>query len=544
MVDAADKLDRSRILIPYTPDPDAPARKLRRWVGLGVLFFFCWFWGLAFAFLAPFLLLIFVVPAAVLASLCVWALPAEMSAPLKAMNWLFFAYLVVKLLWPDYLAIDVRVLPWITVARLAAIGITITLLISLSVSETFRKELKSIVTDSKIVFYFLIAFNLIQILTLPLSHSLSISMGRFYNDEINWIFMFFVACWVFAHPGRAERWTNIFWIASMPIAVLATFEFLKHHVLWAGHIPAFLRIEDPSIQMMLAGVERAYTGRYRAIGTFTTPLGLGEYFALAAPFAFNVVLNAGFSRNLRITAAAAIPMIMLGVWLTNARVGSIGFLTAFVIFGLIWTLHQRRFRPRNVFASLINFSYPVLFLGLISATVVFGRLRRIVWGGGETNSSTEGRKAQVEAAIPLIEKNPIGHGVAMAAQTLGFRAPSGLLTIDSYFLSILLEYGVIGFLAYYGMFAWGAGRAIRVGMAQPPEKRELGLLIPAGVSLIIYIQVKSVFSEELNNSLGFIILALTCALIHRVKVEAPVKPMLQPEEAIPSYLDRRRPRST
>ena len=257
------------------------------------------------------------------------------------------------------------------------------------------------------------------------------------------------------------------------------------------------------------------------ISTFTTPLGLAEYFAIAAPFVLHVVMNGEFSRRLRVVAIGTIPLIMLGVWLTNARVGSIGFLMGLVVYGLVWSLHQRRFRPNNTFASLLTLSYPVLFLALMAATVLIGRLRRVVWGGGETANSTESRKAQLEAAIPLVAKNPIGHGVGMAAQTFGFRLPSGLLTIDSYYLSIVLEYGVLGFLIYYGMFVWGAGRAIRVGMAQPPEKRELSLLIPAGVSLLVYVLTKSVFSEEGNNSLGFILLGLTCALVYRAKAEAP-----------------------
>ena len=520
MTDANNSFELERILKPYTPDPNTRGRKLLRRVGFAFLFFFCWFWGLAFAFLAPYLMLFFAFPIAALLALCIWALPEEQAPPLKALNWLFFAYLVGKIAWPDYLAIDTHVLPWITISRLIGFPLALAFLVSLSVSRSFRSRLADVSRSSKAIVTLLLAFNVLQVALLPLSKSLAFSVDRIYNDEVSWILMFFSAAYLLIEPGRVEKWVRMFWMLTIPITLIAIAEFFKGHVLWAGHIPGFLKIEDPAIDAMLHGGMRAYTGRYRTLSTYTTPLGLAEYLALAAPFALHTLMSREYPARLRLIAGITVPFIMFGVWLTNARLGSIGFLAGAGLYGLVWALKQRRFNPRNVFASLITYSYPALFLAVMAATVAIGRLRRIVWGGGETAASTEGRKDQLRAALPIIGRNPIGHGPGMAAQTLGFREPSGLLTIDSYFLSIVLEYGVIGFLIYYGMFAWGAGRAIRTGMTTPPEKRELSLLIPAGVSLVVYILIKSVFSEEGNNSLAFIILGLVCALLYRSQTEA------------------------
>ena len=517
MSDQAPTAEPIGILKPFTPDPDRAGRKLRRRILLGLFFLFCWFWGVAFAFLAPFLILFFVFPLVVLLVLCIWALPEETPPPLKAMTTLFFAFLVVKVLWPDYLAIDLVVLPWITVARLVAFPLTLLFLISLSVSRTFRSEIGEVVRASPLIVTALVAFNVIQLITLPLSNALILSFDHLYVDEVNWYVMFFVAAWVFRKPGQAERWTLILWLMAIPVTLLAIGEAVRQKPLWAGHIPGFLKISDPSVQMVLAGFARSYTGRYRSIATFTTPLGLAEYYAISAPFVMHVLLN-DYPRKVKRAAYVAGPMIMIGVFLTNARLGSIGLLAGIAVYSMVWSLNRRRWEPGNVVADVISWGYPVLFAGVLAVTLFVGRVRRIVWGGGETQASTDGRKMQLQMAKPIILHNPIGHGVATGAEVLGFREPGGLLTIDSYVLSILIEYGVIGFIVFYGMFAWTAARSLREGMATPTARRELNLLLPTGVALIVFMIIKSVFSEEGNHPLLFILLGMCCALFYRIRM--------------------------
>jgi O-antigen ligase len=154
----------------------------------------------------------------------------------------------------------------------------------------------------------------------------------------------------------------------------------------------------------------------------------------------------------------------------------------------------------------------------VAATFFVGRLRARVWGTGAQQASTDSRIDQWNMAIPKIIKNPIGYGWARGARTLGFTNGDGVLTIDSYYLNILLEVGILGFILYYGMF----GRAIWTGaktVVQSPQSREIDLLIPLSVSLAGFIVVKSVFSQEANHPLVFMMLAAVVALAYRAKIE-------------------------
>src|SRR3546814_3454577 len=86
----------------------------------------------------------------------------------------------------------------------------------------------------------------------------------------------------------------------------------------------------------------------------------------------------------------------------------------------------------------------------------------MVWGGGAASYSTQARIEQYQKGLGLVMENPLGYGIGRGSVTLGFTNPEGVETIDTYYLLILLEYGVLGFLIFYGLFLtgiWKAGRS-------------------------------------------------------------------------------------
>ena len=78
---------------------------------------FCFFYGAAYSIFAPYYVIAFFIPPAVLTLLVIWVLP-DLEPPVRTMEWLFFAFFVALVTWPDYLAVALPGLPWITIARL------------------------------------------------------------------------------------------------------------------------------------------------------------------------------------------------------------------------------------------------------------------------------------------------------------------------------------------------------------------------------------------------------------------------------------------
>jgi hypothetical protein len=280
-----------------------------------------------------------------------------------------------------------------------------------------------------------------------------------------------------------------------------------------GHIPPFLKIDDESVQRTLAFRARASTGIYRIKSTATTPLGLAELLGLALPFAMHLIFDR-YKLVIRIAAAVFILLSLYAILLTDSRLGVVAALASVVFYLLIWSLLKWRREKSSILGPAIVLSYPIIMVLFISSTFLIGRLRNEFWGNGAHQASTESRMVQWEMAIPKITQNPFGYGVSQGAEVLGFRNPAGTLTIDSYFLSVLLELGVLGFLIYFGLFL----RAVFVGartVVVHGRDRETRLLLPLSVAVMNFVIVKSVFSQDANHPLIFMMVGAIVALTYR-----------------------------
>jgi cobalamin synthase len=202
--------------------------------------------------------------------------------------------------------------------------------------------------------------------------------------------------------------------------------------------------------------------------------------------------------------------------MTDSRLGMIGFMLSMLFYLFLWGALQWRSRPRSFLGPAVVISYPILFCGFIAASFVVPRLRVITWGGGKQASSTEARVEQVRRGVPMIFTHPFGHGIGRGAEALGFVNPAGILTIDTYYLAIGLDYGVFGFALFYGMLAIAgleSFQAILIG----PKEREETLLIPITVCLACFFIIKSIYSGVENQPLIYMMIGVVTALCARIK---------------------------
>ena len=115
----------------------------------------------------------------------------------------------------------------------------------------------------------------------------------------------------------------------------------------------------------------------------------------------------------------------------------------------------------------------------------------------------------------------------MGGETLGFgRDQGGVLTIDTYYLSILLEYGAIGFIVYYGMFAIAIYNGGKKGLFSKTLSEDKSFIVPITVSLIAFIVMKSVLSQQDNHPVVFMMLGALVALFERSSAKAPAATMV------------------
>ncbi len=520
-----DSIDNSshrqfEIILPeYSDDPNSPRNQLIRFGVIAGTSIFCLFYGLVFAFLAPYLLAPLIAPVAVLFLLVVWALPSSRAPPTHVVSVCLMGLLCTLLLWPNYLAIAIPGLPWITLNRLMEAPLAVAFLVSLSQSQHVRTTVWQSLKSTPVTWPCLAGFVVIQFATLGFSHGVASSFQDVLTTQITFTGVYFASTYVFLRPGTANRWAVFMWVIMMVLGVIAIIEFRHGRVPWAGHIPGFLKIEDPIVQAILLGGGRAYSGVYRTQATFSTALGFGEFIALAVPFVFHFAIN-GEKPIIRIAAALSIPFVVYIATLSGSRSAMIGSLTAGMLSLASWAFLRWRRRKNDLIAPAVILGYPALALVLFAATFFVGRLKRAVWGGAETVPSTQARIDQWHLGIPIILKNPLGHGAAQSGIVLGYRMANGTYSVDSYVLSVLLEYGVPGLILLYTFFLSGIYYAVAELVKRTRHDGEYSLFTPLLISIVNFVVVKSVFSERDNHPLVYMMLGMITALVCRSRQEA------------------------
>lgn len=501
---------------PYRRNTIHPFFLFAAYATLAVL---CLLYGASFGMNAPRLMVVFAIPIALVVVLGIWALPSGDYAPTGAVRWLFFAFFAALILWPNYLAIALPGLPWITLIRLTGVPLMLTMLVCASVSKQFRQDLGAVLAADPWVPRLLLAFVAVQAATLVFSKSPGTSLNRFLVAQLNWTAIFFAACYVFRRPGAVQAWARIFLIAGGILCAIGIVEARQGVVLWAGHIPSFLKIGDESVLKSLAGMARAFGSiAHRVQATSSTPLGPAEYLGLTMPLALHFVI-AGKSPIERAACAVYIPLAVYVIVLTDSRLGIVASLLSPAFYLFFWGVRRWRTRQADVIAPAVVLSYPAFFCLFIAATFFVGRLRASVWGSGAEQASTDSRKIQWATGMPKVWHAPWGHGQGRSAEVLGYYAMDGTLTIDSYFLGLLLDYGFLGFTLYLAFFlrsAWTGGSS---AFRSRSKDTELLIAMPLAVSILNFIVIKAVFSQEDNHPIAYMMAAGCLALAYRSRLE-------------------------
>jgi hypothetical protein len=507
---------RKRVVMAHYHNNDVLWRKLAIFVlplGLGL---FSLVYGFFFALTAPYLVTQFLAPIAVLAVLCIWALPDQRKVPITAAHYCFVAFLAGLVMWPNYLAIALPGLPWITVQRLTGIPMALALLICVSSSKAFRDEIATTLNNTPLIWKAMAGFVAIQFLTLPMSNSLALSVNRVVIQQINWTAVLVLSAYVFRKEGRIERFFSLLCLLGVPLIVMAVVESRLQHVLWNGYAPSFLKVDEAS--RMFQASMRSADGIYRTKTTFSTPLGLAEYMAILMPF---LIHFAATKRPvlIRIGAALMVPLCFATIQLSGSRLGVVGTLVSLLLYLLLWGLVRWRNRPGDAVGPAIVLTYPVVFLTTVATTMFWRRAHVMVFGGGAQKASNEARGRQIEMAIPKIFQNPVGHGAGQSGDTMGY-LPGQFVAVDNYYITIGLDYGVLGLITFYGMILAAIYYSVHAVLTpKAPDKPENMYLIPIAVAFSAFLIIKWVFSQADNHPIYYMMLGVVPVLVHRIRAD-------------------------
>jgi hypothetical protein len=221
---------------------------------------------------------------------------------------------------------------------------------------------------------------------------------------------------------------------------------------WRLHTTLFqlMHINFTGVQDGVVKVGQVREGGQRIASVFEHSIIYGQYLSWATPImVFAAVKDR--SRLIRIAAVGCLILIPLAVYLSGSRAA---LATAVVAgCGLPAMLLLKRiglFSPMGLFGTVAALSIAFAVIGPGAATV-----KSMITGHNHEEAlSTKTRTGMFYRAINASAQSPImGFGAGRAPYHAGARDANGTLTIDSYYLSALLESGYVG-LVLQAMALW------------------------------------------------------------------------------------------
>lgn len=388
------------------------------------------------------------VPVGVIAGLALWLLP-DMAKPRDPpFHKLFLAYLFLVSAWPNYVALALPGLPWITPARLVLAVLLLVALLNFAQNGRLRQHVYDTLTHDKWVArawlgYFAVGFVVAAIGLTPLA-----SIGFVANALILNGLCMVVAAWLF-------RRESAFWSVSLTITLALIFVLLvallenwMQMPPWINHIPSFMRVDEAYLDIYSSSQARIGDGRYRVRSTFPLVLYFGFYLNLVMPLLlFYMARMRGYKLLL---ALALVPLIAHAVWFANARTAMLA--VVFSIAGFLALLVGRQLLSGRKTDGLKS---GLVVAGLVAALLMGAalvasshRAQVFMFGGAQHADSDAGRDAQWANTWRYLRGNVIGGGAGNSGNLVGVQQANGVLAVDSYWINVLVDNGPLAFALF------------------------------------------------------------------------------------------------
>ena len=474
-------------------------------------------YGYFFAVLPPAFLLLLIAPIAVMGLIVIWILPVQKKAPTGTMVKLFFGFFVVFLIWPEYLAVQLPGLPWISLRRMFLLPMCLALLIAVSTSKGFRRQMREYLAPLPLFWKFLVGFVIVQCVSVPMADSIPEAVKDLINYQTTWTAVFFVSLYAFQKYDRIDLFFKIFTAGAILLGGLALLEYQNQRVLWATTVPSFLQVDLTTMKGTLAAEFR--NGLYRAKVVHAQPLPFAEIMALSTPILLYWMTRTKSIFRLSLLVVADI-FLLIVLTLPQSRLGMVGWLAAHALFLLLLSGRLWMRNRVSVVGPAFTLAYPVMIIALLAAVSSVDSLRTRFIGGQDTIYSDQAREVQWKRSVRVIAKSPLfGYGPRNGPAALGYRGGpgDGIITLDNYLIWIALDYGITGFVLYYGMILMIIYKLLQLTMKNSRKLNDQALTIL--VMLSCYLLIKTVLSQENNHALVFIAMGIAMALFRRDAIE-------------------------
>ena len=223
-----------------------------------------------------------------------WVTPDLPQPPARSLPIVFAVVVFCMLCIPNYYAIDIPGLPWITFRRLSLIAVILPLAIAAGGSSRFRADIRKKLASERLISICVIGFLVWSALSILASINHSQSLTTVVDDALTYYVPFFVCLYLFTSTAKVERFIKIICWYSLFVAVLGIVEFRLQRRFYFDIMPRWylesLMEANPAVAAMVTA-NPFRNGQYRASSIFTVPLSFGEFEMMIAPLGWYFLVH-------------------------------------------------------------------------------------------------------------------------------------------------------------------------------------------------------------------------------------------------------------
>jgi hypothetical protein len=420
-----------------------------------------------------------------------------------------------NMFWPHYMAFVLPGVGYITPYRLSLLVLTGLFLFSLATSKRMRSTIQQALDAAPVTKW---SFLIFMVLLLGLAVVWATFDSILLIQLIYWYLLFIIAIFCFSFHGMPRKFAIMVLIFIPWFVGFALWEYYLQNKPWLEYIPDYLRGDPEQWQRIVrSGRIGRGTADFRATGLLNTSLTLGEYLGLVYPFVLWSLIYL-FQGWKKIFGIALLVLIIMGIVASGSRTAWGGLLVGSATFLFLWGYRRwkQQAERRDLIGPAMMVGYPAAFLAATLAVLFVGRVRVRILGGGQHTYSDEAREEQWRRTWDAVQANPFGYGPNRVAEIIQYRNLAGEVTVDGYFMNLLVDFGLIGAALWFAFFLSAIWIAARTYILAANRDEEVGGAVATG--LVAFIVAKYGLSQVELMHYEYALAGLAVAIAWRQKV--------------------------
>jgi len=389
--------------------------------------------------------------------LVLYYIPKATSFPEKLLRRMFYIWVPLTVIWPYFLVINPGINFDIHPSRILLLVVFVIWMYNIIKSRPFQDRLRDYNELYKFFYFFIFFLLLTKFYGIFLSGAFSVSMNGFFK-ELTEVFIPASLALILIRTQEALQkvLATLTWVAVV-VTLIALEEYRLQTTVWYAYLPDGIFATAEHIDRAMRPKIR--DGAYRLQSLFAHPLSFAQYGALVLPLIFVKVFQTEkwLVRFFWISLTAAVIFVLFG---SGSRSVQPALIAQVGILAIAFTIILMKRRRTNFIGWIYLLMTPIIFS--VGPILVILTRRAYTGGSDHAAGSTQARSDMWALGLEKLGSSPanalFGFGHSRASDVVNWQ---GGISIDTYFLNILMDHGVFGFAAFILMIVMALFQAFR-----------------------------------------------------------------------------------